>query len=158
MILINAKDELLSAIGNDGSKIEAFEITYKGYYGDIEKDYYRHQKEMALDDMRNDNAHESITHHNLALFPEDRIDVIFYKNSNPTALANALELLDFCYNCDFGGQELFGTVWLKDGSWLERYEYDGSEIWEHKFKPKMPSLTINEYARLKNDKNKPLPF
>ena len=149
MILTNAKDELLSAIGNDGSKIEAFQITYKGYEG--MEYYYDNQVGLAMDDMRNNNAHESITYHNLAIYPLDRIDLIYYKNGTPSALANALRLLDFCYDSDFGGQELFGTIWLKDGTWLERSEYDGSECWDHKIRPEMPSINLNEYSTLKNN-------
>lgn len=150
MILTNAKDELLSAIGNNIANIEAFEITYKGYEDPAWECYYDNQVGLAMDDMRNNNAHESITHHNLAIYPMHKIDLTFYKNGTESALALALELLDFCYDSDFGGQELFGTVWLKDGSWLERSEYDGSECWDHKIKPEMPSLTLNEYSALKN--------
>ena len=32
----------------------------------------------------------------------------------------------------------FGVVWLTDGSWLERYEYDGAENWELKKLPTIP--------------------
>ena len=42
------------------------------------------------------------------------------------------------YNSGYGGQELYGNVWFKDGTWLERGEYDGSEWWEHKVCPKIP--------------------
>ena len=88
MILTNAKDELLSAIGNDGTKIEAFQITYKGY--EETEYYYDNQVGLAMDDMRNNDAHESITHHNLAIYPLDRIDITYYKRSTSTSLANAL--------------------------------------------------------------------
>lgn len=43
--------------------------------------------------------------------------------------------LDFEYNDGYGGQELYGTVWLEDGTWLSRGEYDGSEWWEHNVLP-----------------------
>lgn len=49
-----------------------------------------------------------------------------------------LDSLDFNYNNGFGGQELFGTVWLTDGTWMERGEYDGSEWWEHRERPSIP--------------------
>lgn len=39
--------------------------------------------------------------------------------------------LDFNYSSGYGGQELFGTIWLKDGTWYDRGEYDGSEWWEY---------------------------
>ena len=50
-----------------------------------------------------------------------------------------LESLDFNYDSGFGGQELFGTIWLEDGSWCTRGEYDGSEWWEHNQLPEIPS-------------------
>lgn len=49
-----------------------------------------------------------------------------------------LEELDFEYEEGYGGQELFGTVWFLDGTWMERGEYDGSEWWEYKTCPKIP--------------------
>lgn len=42
-----------------------------------------------------------------------------------------LKLLDFEYDSGYGGQELFGTIWYKDGTWSCRGEYDGSEWWYH---------------------------
>ena len=46
--------------------------------------------------------------------------------------------LDFEYDEGYGGQELFGIVWFNDGSWLERWEYDGSEGWTYKKTPQIP--------------------
>lgn len=43
------------------------------------------------------------------------------------------------YYDGFGCQELFGNVVFKDGSWLERWEYDGSEGWAHKSCPDEPN-------------------
>lgn len=56
-----------------------------------------------------------------------------------TDLENFLESIDFTYYSGFGGQRLFGTVWLKDGTWLSRGEYDGSEWWEHNRLPEIPT-------------------
>ena len=50
-------------------------------------------------------------------------------------LETVLPQLDFDYDCGFGGQNLFGFVWYKDGTWSERGEYDGSEWWKHKKRP-----------------------
>lgn len=33
------------------------------------------------------------------------------------------------YDNGYGSQELYGIIVFKDGSWLERREYDGSEWW-----------------------------
>jgi len=50
--------------------------------------------------------------------------------------------LDFGYNNGYGSQKFFGTVWLKDGSWLGRGEYDGSEWWEHFKTPEIPEEIV----------------
>lgn len=47
-------------------------------------------------------------------------------------LEEVLPKLDFDYNNDYGSQELYGTIWFSDGTWSERYEYDGSEWWEYR--------------------------
>jgi len=48
------------------------------------------------------------------------------------------------YDNGYGGQELFGTIVFKDGTWLERGEYDGSEWWEHRKLPTEESLFGND--------------
>lgn len=51
-----------------------------------------------------------------------------------------IESLDFNYDAGYGGQELFGKVWLTDDkSWLERGEYDGAEWWNLKRTPIIPN-------------------
>jgi len=50
--------------------------------------------------------------------------------------SHQLSLLDVEYDNDYGTQELDGTIVFKDGSWLERSEYDGSEDWVYKTTPK----------------------
>lgn len=47
------------------------------------------------------------------------------------------ELEKVNYDSGFGGQRLFGYVWLSQG-WLERGEYDGSEWWVHPTCPNIP--------------------
>ncbi len=42
------------------------------------------------------------------------------------------------YDSGYGGQELFGTIWFKDGTWSARGEYDGSEWWEYQECPIVP--------------------
>ena len=53
-----------------------------------------------------------------------------------------VDSLDFEYDHGYGGQELFGTVWFKDGTWADRGEYDGSEWWEHHVCPVVPKLLL----------------
>ena len=49
-----------------------------------------------------------------------------------------LESIDFEYDNGYGSQELFGLVWFKDGTWAERYEYDGAESWIIESCPTIP--------------------
>lgn len=44
------------------------------------------------------------------------------------------------YNAGYGSQEVAMdlTIVFKDGSWMEREEYDGSEWWVHRRCPSMP--------------------
>lgn len=49
------------------------------------------------------------------------------------------KLENVVYDSGFGIQELFGTIWYTDGTWSERCEYDGSEWWEYRERPKIPS-------------------
>lgn len=53
-----------------------------------------------------------------------------------------LEELNFEYDSGYGSQELFGTVWLDDGNWLTRTEYDGSEAWCLHKRPQIPDHLI----------------
>lgn len=55
------------------------------------------------------------------------------------------EALNFEYDNGWGGQELFGTLWFKDGTWAERGEYDGSEWWELREPPEIPVHLLGDY-------------
>lgn len=59
-------------------------------------------------------------------------------NHSEEQLTDFLTSLDFSYDNGYGGQELYGTVWLEDGTWLSRGEYDGSEWWQHNKVPEIP--------------------
>ena len=49
-----------------------------------------------------------------------------------------MESLNFEYDSGYGGQKLFGIVWLDNNSWLSRGEYDGSEWWDWNQYPEYP--------------------
>jgi hypothetical protein len=74
--------------------------------------------------------------------PEFRLPL----NYTDADLVNYYNSLDFEYDSGFGGQELFGTVWLEDGTWLSRGEYDGSEWWEHNVLPAIPTDLLGAVA------------
>jgi hypothetical protein len=66
---------------------------------------------------------------------EEYILTVGYSEEEKRAFFNAL---NFEYDAGYGSQNLYGNVWLKDGTWLERGEYDGSEWWEYKECPRIP--------------------
>lgn len=142
MILTNAKQELLSAVGSDYNNIEALEICYKGHESETALSMYEFAKNMAADEIDQGVAHPTVTYDSLDRYPMDKIELVHYSNGNEISMLLLLDLLDFYYDSDHGAQELFGTVWLKDGSWLERSEYDGQEAWVHKCRPPMPFLNF----------------
>lgn len=55
-----------------------------------------------------------------------------------------MSALDIEYDNGYGGQELFGRVWLTNDAWLERGEYDGSEWWNVKTFPNIHKELFNK--------------
>lgn len=72
------------------------------------------------------------------VFSFDRVAVL-KQNWNNDEWLKFLTILNFNYDNSYGRQELFGLVWLTDGTWLERYEYDGGENWVLKQVPRIPA-------------------
>ena len=69
---------------------------------------------------------------------EDFQTFLLKKNYTELDYLNFLSQINYIYDSGFGVQELFGTIWYKDGTWSIRGEYDGSERWEHVSKPEIP--------------------
>ena len=66
----------------------------------------------------------------------------------PTEYEEFLQKLDFEYDAGYGGQELYGLVWLmEENTWLERGEYDGSEWWNFQECPPIPKSLMKEYSQ-----------
>ena len=64
--------------------------------------------------------------------------IILKINYSEFDLEEFLNKLNVEYDDGYGGQELYGTVWLEDNTWLDRGEYDGSEWWNHYELPAIP--------------------
>lgn len=64
---------------------------------------------------------------------------------------NFFNHLDFEYDdgYGYGSQEIDGTIWCKDGYWITRSEYNGSEWWEVLKYPKIP----NELRRIDRERD-----
>ena len=58
-------------------------------------------------------------------------------------LISFLDKIEY-YN-GFGGQELFGRILTNKNSWLERGEYDGSELWEYRTIPSKEGILSVKY-------------
>lgn len=54
------------------------------------------------------------------------------------------------YDSGFGAQEVASdlVIVFRDGAWLERAEYDGSEWWEYRRKPRRPDGNPVQCGRL----------
>lgn len=68
------------------------------------------------------------------------IDFIAIKDNITISLEDFKKFANFEYDSGFGGAEVNENLVIvfKDGSWLERAEYDGSEWWEYKKTPEEP--------------------
>lgn len=62
-----------------------------------------------------------------------------------------LKAIDVTYDSGYGGQELYGMIWYKDGTWSSRGEYDGSEWWEHHTCPAIPG-NLNRLDKVREEK------
>lgn len=61
-----------------------------------------------------------------------------------------LNVLDFNYDDEYGGQNLYGFVLFANGSWLERHEYDGFEWWEYKKAPLKENIAKFDFSKYSN--------
>jgi len=71
-------------------------------------------------------------------------DIFLKRPHTDEELDQFIEKLDFNYDEGYGSQELEGTVWLKNGTWLTRGEYDGSEWWDLHSLPDIPEELNNK--------------
>ena len=73
---------------------------------------------------------------------DKKTKIVLKAGYSPEDFEIFMNLLNFDYDSGYGSQELFGTVWFKNGTWLERQEYDGSEAWSYKKCPKIPKKCL----------------
>lgn len=81
--------------------------------------------------------------YNEAYFGENKKEVFLKVGFSADDFEEFLQNLNFEYDSGYGGQELFGTIWLENNEWYERGEYDGSEWWEHHAYPKIPESLLS---------------
>lgn len=93
-----------------------------------------------LDEVQGEEVLCAIIYHGDPEWIEDAADTaaLLKKGYSPEDFADFLNKIGYNYDSGFGGQEVFGTIWYRDGTWSERGEYDGSEWWVHKVCPDIP--------------------
>jgi len=114
--MVNLKEELQRYLGCLGEKtnIKCAYITYDFDFEEAEED----------EEFEKQRIYELSIKHN-------KIDLEIFLNS-----------LDFEYdnNCeDWEVPHIYGYVWLTDGTWLSRVEFDEKECWTRKRYPKIPA-------------------
>lgn len=63
--------------------------------------------------------------------------------------ATIADMGKYRYDSGYGGQELFGCVWMDNGEWITRGEYDGSEWWDYHRVPEVPNkLVLNKVGNI----------
>lgn len=96
-------------------------------------------KEEFLDTVKN-HAPVKCAHiwaRDIISAPFDDISAVLKLNYTEEDFTKFLDKLNFFYDTGYGGQEVFGTIWLTDGTWFSRGEYDGSEWWQYNVCPEI---------------------
>lgn len=117
-------------------------LLYGKWKGYIKVTYHHKPTSQVAKDWIKNVAFAKIQYGND--YDDDRCVIELRSNRTEQDEFSFLETLaSIDYDNGYGGQELFGTIVFKDGTWLERGEYDGSEWWEHRKLPTEESLFDN---------------
>lgn len=139
--MINANQELLKAIVEAGQFSSTVKCAVIGCYlndhGSLLPDYTYNLIKGIIENPLVRNWVRDVEGDDVTIFEKTAILKENWSNGDWLRL---LYKLNFNYDNDLGRQTIFGFVWFNDGSWLERYEYDGSESWVHKKIPTIPAL------------------
>jgi hypothetical protein len=70
------------------------------------------------------------------------VHAILKKGFSKEEYEEFLKQIDIEYDSGYGIQYLDGCIWLTDGTWIDRGEYDGSEWWQHHSCPEIPESLL----------------
>lgn len=102
-------------------------------------------KQEWLDEIANNSKEVECAHIHLHQYKIDlNVEIILQKGFTEEEYNKFIDKLDFEYDSGYGTQELHGTVWLSNGEWAERGEYDGSEWWQVMSRPDIPERLIKQ--------------
>lgn len=139
--MINAKDELLDAIYEAGQFSSNVKCAVIGSCFDDYGSFLPNAADSLIEGIiENPLAPDwlrAIEGEGVTIFRET---AILKENWSNNEWLRLLYTFNFDYNNYANRQLLYGFVWFKDGSWLERYNSDGSEYWVYKKTPDIPSL------------------
>ncbi len=103
---------------------------------DMYLDYtYNPYRNEFMKDVDNDEVYEPVTTE-FIIHTYEGVKPKSYDKHRADTIA---EMGNCMYYDGFGGQELFGTVWMDNGEWITRGEYDGSEWWDYHRVPEIPN-------------------
>ena len=99
------------------------------YKGKIRVNYHYKSTSKIAKDFINNVSFAKVQYSH---YDDNLIIAELHSNRTENDEIKFLETLDSInYDDGYGIQELFGNIVFKDGTWLERREYDGSEWWAH---------------------------
>lgn len=105
---------------------------------------YRNAKEELIQILKEHNLTIKCAKLNHEDWRNDtNINIILKVDYTEKDYVKFLDEMNFNYDSGFGGQRLFGEVWLTNNTWLSRGEYDGSEWWEYNVLPEIPKELLN---------------
>lgn len=119
---MTAKEELLRLI-ND-SKILCVDILIEAEQMDFRSPF--------------DFSKNTITELKVDKYGDSKVNIRLFPGYTIEDLESFLSAMEFEYDSGYGGQNLYGIIWMQDGTWLTRGEYDGSEWWDWHRLPKLP--------------------
>lgn len=128
--MTNAKKEFIDRIANLGKKIKCA-IVVKSRYED---------GAYLVDN--NGKVNSKAVFNALAGTLKDELNIeavaLLQEGYAEDEFNEFLDALDYDYDSGYGTQEVFGAVWMEDGSWWTRSEYDGAERWKRNVLPAIP--------------------
>lgn len=80
----------------------------------------------------------------------DNIDAVLRRGYSDSEYEEFLKELEVEYDAGYGTQKLSGTIWLDNGEWFDRHEYDGSEYWIHRSRPEILAICGKEDSATKS--------
>jgi hypothetical protein len=93
----------------------------------------------ALEEFKGHVGSQEIICVSLYCYVEVESAYLLRKDYTPEDFKLFLQSLNFEYDSNYTGQQLYGTIWYADGAWSSRGEYAGYDHWQHNIMPDIPN-------------------